>query len=186
MLQDFVQAVGKASPPVLPSLGYSYEQNGDMIVSAGTKVVGHVQQGDRSGYVSIKFDHLEMPDGAVLPIEALATDRNLGPLKCKVTGTHTGRRLLVRSVTGLGSAAMIAGQNNSGGAISENDLLRADVAENIGRAGDQQVMQLMSAEHPVVTCSAGTDIYIVFEKTENRTPSSSRTESTRTIAATPE
>jgi len=173
--------------PVIAIIEYSYEQNGDMIVPAGTRAVGHVRQGDRSGHVSIKFDHLEMPDGAVLPIDALATDRNLGPLKGEVTRTHAGRSLLVRSVTGLGSAAAMAvGQNNTAGAISENDLLRADVAENIGRAGDQQVMQMMSAEHPIVTISAGTDIYIIFEKTDNRVSGDSRTESARTIGAKPE
>lgn len=151
--------------PVIAVIEYSYEQNGDIVIPAGTKAVGNVRQGDRSGYVSIKFDHLEMPDKTVLPIDALATDRNLGPLKGTVTGTHTGRSFLVRSSTGLASAAaMIVGQNNSGGAISEDDLLRADVAQNIGRAGDQQVMQMMLAEHPIVTLSAGTDIYIIFEK----------------------
>jgi hypothetical protein len=155
--------------PITAVIEYNYEQNGEIIVPAGTLAVGHVQQADRSGYISIRFDHLEMPDKSVIPIDAVATNRNLGPLKGKVTGTHAGRSFLVRSMTGLGSAAaMLVGQNNSGGAISEDDLLRADIAENMGRAGDQQAMQLMMAEHPIVTLPAGIDVFLVFEKTDTK------------------
>lgn len=155
--------------PILAVVEYDYEQNGEIVVPAGTIAVGHIQQADRSGYLSLRFDRLEMPDKSVVPIDAVATNRNLGPLKGKVTGTHAGRSFLVRSVTGIGSAAaMLVGQNNTGGSISEDDLLRADVAENMGRAGDQQVMQLMMAEHPIVTLPAGADVFLVFEKTEKR------------------
>jgi hypothetical protein len=158
--------------PILAVVEYNYEQNGEIVVPAGAVAVGHIQQADRSGYLSIRFDRLEMPDKSVVPIDAVATNRNLGPLKGKVTGTHAGRSFLVRSVTGIGSAAaMLVGQNNTGGSISEDDLLRADLAENMGRAGDQQVMQLMMAEHPLVTLSAGSDVFLVFEKTENRSVS---------------
>ncbi len=165
--------------PILAVVEYNYEQNGEIVIPAGTIAVGHVQQADRSGYLSIRFDRLEMPDKSVVPIDAVATTRNLGPLKGKVTGTHTGRSFLVRSVTGIGSAtAMLVGQNNTGGSISEDDLLRADLAENIGRAGDQQVMQLMMAEHPIVTLPAGADVFLVFEKAESKSIST-------TVAATP-
>jgi hypothetical protein len=158
--------------PILAVVEYNYEQNGEIVIPAGTVAVGHIQQADRSGYLSMRFDRLELPDKTVVPIDAIATNRNLGPLKGKVTGTHAGRSFLVRSVTGIGSAAaMLVGQNNTGGSISEEDLLRADVAENMGRAGDQQVLQLMMAEHPIVTLPAGADVFLVFEKTENRSVS---------------
>jgi hypothetical protein len=164
--------------PVIAIIEYSYERDGEIVVPAGTKVVGHVQQADRSGYVSIKFDQLEMPHRTVLPIEALATDRNLGPLKGKVTGTHRGRNFLVRTFTDIGPGlAMFAGQNNTSGAFSEGDLLRAQLAQNVGNAGDQEIMQLRLTEHPIVTIPAGTDIYVVFEKTSNNPPSGSATES---------
>jgi hypothetical protein len=86
-----------------------------------------------------------------------------------VSGTHSGRNFLVRSFTDIGSGlAMFAGQNNTSGAISENDLLRAQLAQNVGNAGNQEIMQLMMTEHPIVTVSAGTDIFVVFEKTEEK------------------
>jgi hypothetical protein len=104
----------------------------------------------------------------VLPIDALATDRNLGPLKGKVTGTHRGRNFLVRSFTDIGAGlATFAGQNTSG-ALSEDDLLRARLAQNVGNAGDQEIMQLRLTEHPIVTIPAGTDVYVVFEKSGNK------------------
>jgi hypothetical protein len=155
--------------PVIADIEYSYERAGEIIVPAGTKAVGHIQQADRSGYVLIKFDRLEIPHRGVVPIDAVATNRNLGPIKGKVTGTHTGRNFLVRSFTDIGSGlAMFAGQNNTSGAISENDLLRAQLAQNVGNAGDQQIMQLMLTEHPIVTVPAGTDIFVVFEKTDSK------------------
>jgi hypothetical protein len=40
----------------------------------------------RSGYVDIQFDSLLMPDGAIVSIEAAATDLDLRPLKGKVEG----------------------------------------------------------------------------------------------------
>jgi hypothetical protein len=52
--------------PVVAINEYTYELNGDIAVPAGTKAVGRVRQGDRSGYVSINFDHLEMPDKSVV------------------------------------------------------------------------------------------------------------------------
>jgi hypothetical protein len=166
--------------PVIAVIEYSYERDGEIIVPAGTKAVGHVQQADRSGYVSIKFDQLEMPHRTVLPIDALATDRNLGPLKGKVTGTHRGRNFLVRSFTDIGPGlAMFAGQNNTSGAFSEDDVLRAQLAQNVGNAGDQEIMQLRLTEHPIVTLPAGTDIFVVFEKTDNKPPSGSATEAVR-------
>jgi hypothetical protein len=166
--------------PVIAVIEYNYERDGEIVVPAGTKAVGHIQQADRSGYVSIKFDQLEMPHHTALPIDALATDRNLGPLKGKVTGTHRGRNFLVRSFTDIGPGlAMFAGQNNTSGAFSEDDLLRAQLAQNVGNAGDQEIMQLRLTEHAIVTIPAGTDIYVVFEKTSNKRSSGSATEPAR-------
>ncbi len=70
--------------PVLAVIEYNYERDGEIIVPAGAKAVGHIRNGDRSGYVDIQFDSLLMPDGAVVPLEAAATDLDLRPLKGKV------------------------------------------------------------------------------------------------------
>jgi hypothetical protein len=41
--------------PVVAVVEYNYERNGIVIIPAGTKAVGHVEQADRSGYLSIRF-----------------------------------------------------------------------------------------------------------------------------------
>jgi hypothetical protein len=40
------------------------------------------------------------------------------------------------------------------------------LADNIGNAGDQQVMQMMTKQHIVVSVPAGTEIYIIFERSQ--------------------
>ena len=61
--------------------------------------------------------------------------------------------------------AEIAG-NNSSAAFSEDDMLRERLAENIGTAGDSEVMNLNANSRIVVTVPADTKIYVVFTKQE--------------------
>ena len=42
--------------------------------------------------------------------------------------------------------------------------MRMQVANNIGNAGDEQIMRMLTLEHIVVSVPAGTEIYLVFEK----------------------
>ena len=154
--------------PVIAIVEYSYEHDGQLIVPAGSKAVGSVHQADRSGYLQIHFDHLETPDGSSIPIDALATDTNLGPLRGKVTGTGRGKNFAVRAATGIGQmSAMLVGQPNLTGAISEADLMRMQLAENVGRAGDEEINRMTLVEHPIVTLPAGLPIYVVFEKAQS-------------------
>jgi type IV secretory pathway VirB10-like protein len=67
--------------PVLAVIEFNYERDGEIVVPAGAKAVGHLQDADRSGYVRVEFDSLMMPDGAAIPIEAVATDLEMRPLK---------------------------------------------------------------------------------------------------------
>jgi hypothetical protein len=60
--------------PLLAVIEYNYEREGEIVVPAGAKAVGHIRSGDRSGYVDIQFDSLLMPDGTAVPIEAAATN----------------------------------------------------------------------------------------------------------------
>jgi len=152
--------------PVLAVIEYNYERDGEIIVPAGAKAVGHIRNGDRSGYVDIQFDSLLMPDGAVVPIEAAATDLALRPLKGKVEGKNTGKNVLVRSLSGIGQAgAMLVGQGSLNQPLSESDLVRERVSNNVGEAGDEEVSRLATAQHIVVTISADTPIYVVLEQT---------------------
>jgi hypothetical protein len=152
--------------PVLAVIEYNYEREGEIIVPAGAKAVGHIRNGDRSGYVDIKFDSLLMPDGAVVPIEAAATGLDLRPLKGKVEGKNTGKNVLVRSLSGIGQAgSMLVGQGSLNQPLSESDLMRERVSNNVGEAGDEEVSRLAITQHIVVTISADTPIYVVLEQT---------------------
>jgi len=151
--------------PVVAVIEYNYEHDGEIIIPAGTRAVGKITQADPSGLVNIEFSSLEYPDGSSVPIDAVAADMNLQAVKGKVTGRQRGKNLLVRSLSGIGeTAAMIVGAPSVNSSFSENDLLRMQVANNIGNAGDEQIMQMLTLEHIVVSVPAGTEIYIVFEK----------------------
>lgn len=152
--------------PVLAVIEYNYERDGEIIVPAGARVVGHMQDADRSGYVRIQFDSLMMPDGAAVPIQAVATDLEMRPLKGKVEGKNTGKNVLVRSLSGIGQVgATLVGRGNLNQPLSESDLLRERVGNNIGEAGDEQVSRMAVSQHIVVTIPAGISIYVVLEQT---------------------
>ena len=168
--------------PVLAVIEYNYERDGEIIVPAGAKAVGHIRNGDRSGYVDIQFDSLLMPDGAVVPIEAAATGLDLRPLKGKVEGKNTGKNVLVRSLSGIGQAgAMLVGQGSLNQPLSESDMLRERVGNNVGEAGDEEVSRLAVTQHIVVTISADTPIYVVLEQTP-RTNQTSQQPSARSVS----
>jgi hypothetical protein len=140
------------------------------VIPAGTRVYGKLRQADRSGLVDVKFEELELLDGAREGIDAIGTALDLGPIKGTVIGKNTGKNFLIRTVSGLGSvAAMIVG-NNTSSAFSEDDLIRERIAENAGTAGDTELMNLNSNSRVVVSVPADTKIYIVFTKHE-QTPS---------------
>jgi hypothetical protein len=151
--------------PVLAVIEYNYERDGEIIVPAGAKAVGHIRDANRSGYVDLQFDSLLMPDGASIPLQAAAADLDLGPLKGKVSGKNTGKNVLVRSLSGIGQAsAMFVGQGSLSQPLSESDLMRERVSNNIGETGDEEISRLAVNQQIVVTVSAGTPIYVVLEQ----------------------
>ena len=100
---------------------------------------------------------------------------NLQALKGKVTGKQAGRSFLVRSVADIGETlAMVVGQGNANSALSEDDLIRMRVAENVGNASDQQIMEMMTMEHIVVSLPANTEIYVIFNKSQQTDVAGSR------------
>jgi hypothetical protein len=40
------------------------------------------------------------------------------------------------------------------------------VADNIGNAGDEQIMRMLTMQHIVVSVPAGTEIYLIFAKSQ--------------------
>jgi hypothetical protein len=163
--------------PVVAVIEYNYERDGQTIIPAGARAVGKITQADPSGLVNIEFSSLEYPDGSAVPIDAVAANMNLQAIKGSVTGRQRGKSILVRSLSGIGeTAAMIVGAPSVNSSFSEDDLMRMQVANNIGNAGDEQIMQMLSLEHIVVSVPAGTEIYIVFAKSAGASiPASEKT-----------
>src|SRR5579875_1591413 len=151
--------------PVVAVIEYNYERDGQTIIPAGARAVGKIIQADPSGLVNIEFSSLEYPDGSTVPIDAVAANMSLQAIKGAVTGRQRGKNLLVRSLSGIGeTAAMDVGAPSVNSSFSEGDLMRMQVANNIGNAGDEQIMRMLTLEHIVVSVTAGTEIYLVFEK----------------------
>ncbi len=170
--------------PVLAVIEYNYERDGEIIIPAGAKAIGHIRDANRSGDVDLQFDSLLMPDGASVPIEAVATDLDLRPLKGKVSGKNTGKNILVRSLSGIGQAsAMFVGQGSLNQPLSESDLMRERVSNNIGETGDEEVSRLAVNQQIVVTVSAGAPIYVLLEQTPKSNPPSTQTNSRNTTTS---
>jgi len=152
--------------PVVAVVEYTYMIGDRIVVPAGARVYGRLQQADRSGFIGVKFDEIELLDGQREKIEAIGAGLDLGPIKGTVYGKNTGKNFLIKAASGVGSlAAMLVG-NNSGAAFSEGDLLRQRVAENVGNAGDSELMSLNATSRIIVSVPADTKIYIVFTKHE--------------------
>jgi len=154
--------------PVVAAIEYNYEKDGQIVVPAGAKALGTLQQADRSGYVTIHFHALQLPDGATQKIDAAAMSLTYGPLKGNVSGRKTGTRFLVRTVTGIGTLATylvgVGGNNSFSGPLSESALLRDRISTNIGTAGDQELNSLAFNQNIVVTVPGNTRFYIVVDK----------------------
>ncbi len=162
--------------PVIAVVEYNYEKNGEIMIPAGTKVFGRIEQADRSGYVSIRFDRMLMPDGASINIDAVATNLSIGPLRGKVEGKNSGKNALVRSLSGIGEmGALLAGRNGSiSQPFSEGDLIREHISTNICESADQEITRLSLTEHVVVSVSANTPIYVIFDRSANQIPAPER------------
>jgi hypothetical protein len=154
--------------PVVAVIEHNYERDGEIIIPAGSRAIGKITQADPSGLMNITFSSIEFASGETVPIEAVAADMSLAAIKGKVTGKQSGKSLMVRSLSGLGeTAAMIVGAPSANSAFSENDMLRMRLADNIGNAGDEQIMHMLTMQHIVVSVPAGTEIYLIFAKSQS-------------------
>jgi len=157
--------------PVVAIVEYTYAIGDQVLVPAGARVYGKLTQADSSGVVGVDFDEIELLDGAREKITAIGEGLDLGPIKGDVYGRHNGRNFLVRTMSGIGStAAMLVGNNNSG-AYSMSDAIRERAADNIGMAGDAQLMMMNANTHITVSVPANTRIYIVWTSRPKPTPS---------------
>jgi hypothetical protein len=154
--------------PVVAAIEYNYERDGEIVVPAGAKAIGTLQQADRSGDVAVHFDTLQLPDGSTQKIDATGMGLDYGPIKGHVGGKRTGTRFLVRALSGIGTVATYlvgaGGGNGLNGPLSESALLRERIATNIGVAADQELNQLAFNQNIVVTVPGNTRFYVVLQK----------------------
>jgi hypothetical protein len=59
---------------------------------------------------------------------------------------------------------MFLGQGSLSQPLSESDLMRERVSNNIGETGDEEVSRLAVNQQIVVTVSAGAPIYVILEQ----------------------
>src|SRR5258708_3493692 len=186
-LQSVVSSAVKT--PVVAAIEYNYEKDGQIVVPAGAKAIGSLQQADRSGYVAIHFDTIQMPDGTTEKVDATAMSLTYGPLKGNISGRRTGTRFLVRTFTGLGTVATYlvgaGGNNGFNGPLSVSALLRDRIATNIGIAGDQELNGLAFNQNIVVTVPGNTRFYLVMEKGATVRDGEARPATTQRVNNTP-
>jgi type IV secretory pathway VirB10-like protein len=163
-LQTAVSTAVKA--PVVAVIETHYERDGEIILPAGSKAFGELESGSRTGYVGIRFHSLQMPDGTTVKIEASGMGLDFSPLKGQVTGRNRGKQFLARAITGVGSVAAFAVGHPGGlnGAMDNSVLLRDRISQNIGMAGEQEVLNLAYAQEIVVTVPGNTRFFIVLQQ----------------------
>jgi hypothetical protein len=74
----------------------------------------------------------------------------------------SGKNFLIRAASGVGSLAATLVGNNSNAAFSEGDLLRDRVSENIGDAGDSELISLNLTSRIVVSVPADMKICTLY------------------------
>jgi hypothetical protein len=161
--------VSSAAPaPVIAVVEYNYEREGEIVLPAGSRVFGKVSRVSPSGFVGFHFERVETPEGTVEKIDATAMDLKFGPIKGNVSGRNRGKNFLVRSLTGVGTVAayVVGGQGTTGfnGPISENSLVREQMANNIGMAGQDEINTISANQSIAVTVPGNTRFYVVVEK----------------------
>jgi len=164
-LQSAVSTAVKA--PVVAAIEYNYERDGEIIIPAGTKAFGELQQANRGGDVGIHFHTLQMPDGTTEKIDAGSMSLGYGPLKGSVSGSNKAKRILVRSLAGVGTMAayLVGGPGGFGGVsgqLNNSILLRERIASNAGLAGEQEMASLASNENIVVSVPGNTRFFVVL------------------------
>jgi hypothetical protein len=160
--------------PVVAAIEYNYEDsNHELVIPAGSRAFGSLEQTDAYGLVGLHFTSLQLPDQTnAVPFEARAIGLNFQPLKGVVTGRNTGRRFLVRAFSGIGSIAAATVGTRSGTGVNEsvsnNALLREQLMNNIGSSGDQELQRLAYQQHIVVTVPGNTRFYLVIDHTTSK------------------
>ncbi len=159
--------ISSADPTtVVAVVQYTYAIGDQVIVPAGALIFGQLTHAVISGYVGVKFNEIQLADGPKEKIDAVGKALDMGPIKGTVTGKNTGKNFAIRAASGIGSVAAMLVGNNTSSSFSEQDLLRERIAQNIGNAGDSELLGLNANSRVTVSVAADTKIYVVFTKHE--------------------
>jgi len=154
--------------PVVAAIEYNYERDGEIVIPAGTKAFGELEQANEHGVVGIHFTAIQMPDQGMQRIDGRAMSLRYEPMRGNVTGRNTGKRFLVRAMTGVGTIAAATIGVRTGTGLSEpitnNALLRERVANNVAIGGEQQLAETAYHQNIVVTVPGNTRFYLVLAK----------------------
>ena len=165
------EASSAAKVPVVAVIEYNYEQNGDLIIPAGTKAYGTLSQVTPQGWVTIKFDALEYPNGEQEKINGSSLSMEQGVLQGIVNGKNTGKKFLTRTLTGIGTiAAFAVGGRGLGGQVDNSILLRERLSSNVAMGGEQELAMLAFQQNIVVTVPANTRFYFGPQRTGRKRP----------------
>jgi len=132
-----------------------------------------------------------MPDGSEEKIEGIAVALDHGLLKGEVSGKNTGKKIVSRTLSGVGTvAAYVVGAGGAGlnSTITGGTLLRDRLAGNVALAGDQELMNAAYSQNISVTVPANTRFYVVLQKAADTavpTPASRTPESAAQPAQMP-
>lgn len=169
-LQHSVSSAAKV--PVTAVVEYNYEDDGQLIVPAGTKAYGDLSQATPQGWVSLKFHTLEFPNGDQEKINGSAISMERTALRGDVNGKNGAKKFLTRTLTGVGTiAAFAVGGRGLTGGIDNSVLLRERLASNIALAGEQELAMLAYQQNIVVTVPANTRFYLVLHEAGVTRPS---------------
>ena len=160
--------------PVVAVVENTYAIGDQVLVPAGARIYGRLAQADAQGNVGVDFNEIDLLDGSREKMEAIGTSLDMGPIKGDVYGKHNGRNFLIRSMSGIASTAAMLVGNNVNGAYSESDMIRERAADNLGMAGDSQLMQLNSGSRLTVSVPANTKIYVVWTQDANESEKAAR------------
>jgi hypothetical protein len=152
--------------PVVAIVEYNYEKNGEIVVPEGSRVFGKLEQANRSGHVSVKFDRIEILGGETWKIDGVAQALDFGPLKGRVEGKKNLSRFMARTLTGVGVVAsqVVGLRGGLSGPLDNSLLIRERLANNIAQAGDQQLQQTALSTNITVTVPGNIRFYVVLQK----------------------
>jgi hypothetical protein len=169
-LQHSVSSAAKV--PVTAVIEYNYEDDGQVIVPAGTKAHGDLTQATPQGWVSLTFHTLEFPSGEQEKINGSAISMERTALRGDVDGKSGAKKFLTRTLTGVGTIAAFAlGGRGLTGGIDNSVLLRERLASNIALAGEQELAMLAYQQNIVITVPANTRFYLVLHEAGVTRPS---------------